>query len=44
LSAKPAIPTAPAAGAVAKPAASKTIPAADATPVLNNGNAIARRN
>jgi hypothetical protein len=44
LSAKPAIPAAPAASAVAKPAASKMIPDAAATPVLNNANAIARRN
>ncbi len=43
LSAKPAIPAAPAA-AVTQPAVSGTVPAAAATPVLNNANAIARRN
>jgi NADH:ubiquinone oxidoreductase subunit H len=42
LSAKPAVPVA--APAVAQPAASETVPAAAATPVLNNANAIARRN
>jgi hypothetical protein len=43
LSAKPAVPAAPAA-VVAQPAAGQTVPATAATPVLNNANAIARRN
>jgi NADH:ubiquinone oxidoreductase subunit H len=42
LSAKPAIPAAPAASAITQPAASQTVPAVAATPVLNNANA--RRN
>jgi hypothetical protein len=44
LSSKPAIPAAPAASAVTQPAASRTIPAAAATPALNNANVIALRN
>ena len=44
LSSKPAIPAAPAASAVTKPAASRTVPAAATTPALNNANVIARRN